>query len=910
MLAFSARFASPLLVIVAAAWLSQALAAKPGPSPKADFYVSPAGNDAWSGTLPAPNAARTDGPFATFGRAQAAVRAAKAGQRRPYTVLLRGGAYRLAEPITFAPEDSGSADAPVTYAAYPDEKPVLSGGKAITAWKKGPGEVWTAQIPEVAAGQWYFHQLFVNGERRTRARTPNEGYFHIAGPLPEIKNPQADQDNPASRLGFTYTGDDMKRFTNLEDVNIHLYHAWTQSVHWIANLDEVNHTVRFTAPSGWPVGYFDRNARYYVENCPEALDSPGEWYLDRKTGVLSYWPLPGEDMTKAEVVAPKLRQLVEMKADSGLGTYVEHVTLRGLSFQHTDWEIPKTESADGQAATFLEAAIMARGALDCTIADCEIAHVGEYALWLRAGCKDCRVERCEIHDLGGGGVRIGETSDERTEAEAARRCVVDNNFIHDGGRVFRAGIGVWIGRSSYHEVTHNEICDFDYSGCSVGWSWGYAESSANHNRFEYNHIHHIGRGVLSDMGGIYSLGISPGTTERYNLIHDVYSYSYGGWGLYTDEGSSGILLEGNVVYDTKSGGFHQHYGRENTLRNNIFAFSREGQLIRSRQEDHISFFLERNIVLTDNDEPLGGNWGNGQFRADNNLYWDTVDPEEIEWAGMDLKAWQATGQDQHSLVADPLFVNAEKRDFRLKPDSPAITKLGFVPIDLTQIGLYGDPAWVARPTKIVRPAMEIPRPPGPQPIAEDFEGTKVGELPKLATVSGEDAAQGSSIRVTDETAASGKHSLKFTDAPGLEHEWQPHMYYYPGFVKGIVRVSYDVRLEAGAIFWNEWRDLASPYRVGPSVRIEKTGELKANGKPLLTVPIGQWVHLDFVCGLGMRSTGTYELTVTVPGQQPQKFTGIPTGTPEWKRLDWFGFISLATEKTVFYIDNVEVRAAG
>ena len=322
----------------------------------------------------------------------------------------------------------------------------------------------------------------------------------------------------------------------------------------------------------------------------------------------------------------------------------------------------------------------------------------------------------------------------------------------------------------------------------------------------------------------------------------------------------------------------------------------------------MSFFFERNIVLTDNGQPLGGNWTNAQFRMDRNLYWDTAD-SDLELAGLTFEEWQAKGQDQHSIVADSLFVDAAKRDFRLKPDSPAIAKLGFVPIDVTKIGLYGDPEWVNAPQRIVRPAVEIPRPPGPQPIADDFEGTKVGERPKLATVSGEDAAKGSSIRVTDETAASGKHSLKLTDAPGLDHDWQPHMYYHPGFAKGTVHVSYDVRVDEGAIFWNEWRDLANPYRVGTSIRVEKTGELKANGRTLLTVPLGQWVHLEFTCKLGRAADGKYDLTVTPPGQPPQTFPGLATGSPQWRKLEWLGFISLATEKAVFYLDNVEVRMA-
>ena len=871
--------------------------------PQAAFYVSPVGNDAWSGALPAPNEGKTDGPFATVARAQQALRDLGPGAENR-TVLLRGGTYRLGEPLVFTPEDSGSAEVPTVFAAYPSEMPVLSGGRAITGWTKAEGELWTATLPEVAAGQWYPQQLFVNGRRATRARTPNEGYFRSPGPLPGITNPQAERDNPETRIGFRYAEGDLKPWPDLADTLVVAFHSWTASLHWIDRLDEAEHTVRFTNPSGWPHGYWDRPQRFYVENYREALDAPGEWYLDRATGVLTYWPLPGEDMAQADVTAPALRKLVRFAGVAEIGMTVDRVVLRGLSFRHAEWECDRTEAADGQAAAFLEAAIVADGARSCTIEDCEIAHTGEYALWWRRGCTDCRVQRTEMRDLGAGGVRIGETVDPPAN-QASQRCVVDNCFIHDGGKVFPAGIGVWIGRSSYHEVTHNEICDLLYSGVSVGWSWGYAPSSAHHNRIESNHIHHLGWGVLSDMGGIYCLGISPGTVLRHNLIHDICSYSYGGWGLYTDEGSTDILLEGNVVYDTKSGGFHQHYGRENLVRNNVLAFSREGAVIRSREEEHLSFTFEGNIVLTDGGLPLGGNWSNGQFRMDRNLYWDLAAEDDLDFAGATFEAWQQRGFDGESQVVDPKFANAAARDFRLLPDSPALN-LGFEPIDLDAIGLYGDPAWIGKAKAVQRPEMPLPRPPAPQPIFEDFETTPVGEQPRLDRISGEDPDKGASIRVTDETAATGTRCARITDAPGLDQVWQPHMYYTPNFARGKMHFAADLRLEPGAILWIEWRDAASPYHAGPSVRIEADGAVVAAGKTLLTVPLSEWLHLDIDCGLGKDSTGTYRLSVTLPDGTEEVFEDVPLASPEFRRLQWLGFVSLADGESALYLDNIEL----
>jgi parallel beta-helix repeat protein len=178
--------------------------------------------------------------------------------------------------------------------------------------------------------------------------------------------------------------------------------------------------------------------------------------------------------------------------------------------------------------------------------------------------------------------------------------------------------------------------------------------------------------------------VQPGTTIRNNLIHDVSSFTYGGWGIYPDEGSSEMVIENNVVYRTKSAGFHQHYGRGNTVRNNIFAFGREFQVMRTRAEPHLSFTFEGNIVYFDQGRLLGSNWTGENFRLNRNIYWDARE-QEIRPAGKSWQEWQKAGQDADSIIADPLFVNAPGYDFTLRPESPAL-KMGFQPIDLRNVG--------------------------------------------------------------------------------------------------------------------------------------------------------------------------------------------------------------------------------
>ena len=306
-----------------------------------------------------------------------------------------------------------------------------------------------------------------------------------------------------------------------------------------------------------------------------------------------------------------------------------------------------------------------------------------------------------------GGVRLGETSlPSNPEEQAERNGSATVSSTMAGASSTAVSASGWARRSTTRP--DNEICDFFYSGVSVGWSWGYAPSSAHHNLVEYNHIHHLGCGQLNDMGGIYTLGVSPGTCLYHNLIHDVLCYSYGGWGLYTDEGSTGIIMENNVVYRVTDGAFHQHYGKENIVRNNVLAFSATaGQIRRSRQEKHVSFILQRNIIYSRGVPMLAGNWSDRGFQLDYNCYWDASGRQPKFPGNVGFPQWQTKGQDAHSIVADPTFVNTASYDFRLQPDSPAL-KLGFQPIDVGQSGLVGPADWVALPKTVKRPVMKLP----------------------------------------------------------------------------------------------------------------------------------------------------------------------------------------------------------
>jgi len=892
--------ASLALVALCSVVVPPAVAAAPSAT---TVYVATTGNDAWSGKLPKPNAGKTDGPLATLAGAREALRRLKAagGLQGPVQVEVLAGTYPLAEPFVLEPQDSGAAGCPITYVGSGTQKPVLSGGRVLNGWRQQAKGLWVAEVPAASGGKWRFRQLWVNGKRATLARSPNEGYFRISGKAAPLTDPATGKEIDSSKSAFRFKPGDLKQWPDVTGANAVVFYHWETGMLPVKSVDEATGTVVFTGEMKWP---FWGRQRYYLENLFEALDAPGEWYLDSEKGLLYYRPRPGENIKTAVVVAPKLTELVRFAGDPDNGKLVERVGFKGLSFQHVDYALEPEGHCDWQAACTVAAAIQGRGASECSLEQCEIAHLGNYAVWFDRGCKGNRIVQNHLHDLGAGGVRIGEPGVPQTEAAETSGNVVSNNFIHDSGLMFYGAIGVWIGQSSDNVIAHNEICDQNYTAISCGWTWGYGPTKAHRNRIEYNYLHHLGRGKLCDMGAIYTLGTSPGTVIRGNLIHDVWDWDegYGAGGIYPDEGSSQILIENNVVYRTASGGLTVHYGKDNIARNNVFALGRDSQVHLGRSDKESSLTFERNVVYYDEGALF---MRESTLQADNNLYFRTDGTAPTFLDDTTFKEWRAKGYDAHSVIADPKFVDAKQFDFRLKPDSPAL-KLGFQQIDVSQAGLTGPADWVRLPRAIKRPVTAIPRraQAEPVPLDDDFELTPLRGTADNAVTYGE--TDQASIRVTDEVAAGGKRSLKFVDAAGLDQIWNPHLFFSPHFVTGVVENGFDLRLEKGATVWVEWRDASSPYRVGPSLGVDADGNLKAHDQELLALPAGQWVHFEIACGLGKQATGTFDLTVTVAGQPPKRFDKLPCD-PKCKELQWLGFISNATDHAVFYLDNLKLH---
>lgn len=531
---------------------------------RGDFHVAPSGDDAGPGTA--------DRPFATVGRAQRAAREKiAAGLTADLTVRVHGGTYFLERPLLFGPEDSGTETHAVTYAARGDKTPTLSGGRRVTGWERGQDGLWSVVLPEVESGTWRFRQLFVDGRRAVRARTPNQNAEEYCW---RLTGAEISPDLQSHTL--TLGPGKLAPWNHLGDVEVVVLKNWATLHKRIEKVDTATGMVTLAGPH---VKYFSGNrprkgGGCFFENALEMLDEPGEWYLDRHSGRLTYWPRAGQDMNQVEVIAPVLGHVLEV---AGLPDRpVRNLHFHGLAVMHNHVPLPP-EGHHGRQAAFryggdgLPGIARWTHAERCSFVGGHVAHAGGGGLDLREGCRHNRIEGNAVTDVAGNGINVGGPNDADLVPQHNR---IANNYVRRSGQVYYGACAIWAGFAQNTVIEHNLVSDHPYTGISIGWKWNADPTVAREYIVRWNHVRDVMKQVC-DGGAIYSLGFQPGTVLRANHLHDVHRSRYAiaapNNGIFFDQGSKGYLIEDNVIYRTAGSPVRHNQNKPewHTWKNNV-----------------------------------------------------------------------------------------------------------------------------------------------------------------------------------------------------------------------------------------------------------------------------------------------------------------------------------------------------
>jgi len=712
------------------------------------LHLAPEGSDNWNGLQPQPNTNQTDGPLGSFEGARKRVRQLREQNMTvgTVTVKVQPGHYRFSNPLSFEP-----CDKDIIFLAEGGEV-IVDGAVEVEDFHEAEVNgrfCWVADIPHLLAGRRLPRSLYANGERRLRSRFPKEGMLEIEA-VPDHQGKPTLFKGAASR--FTVAeGDFDPAWRNPQQIEAVINHLWIEERMPVASYEPEKRRLSSTHRSVFTLkncGWMGDTpcAKYYFENVFEAMTEPGEWYIDPAEERLYYLPKPGESIATTKIQIPLQTQLLRFHGDYESGRKVEGIHFEDITFQHTDWSHPEgwgkwwdpqTDpqtwrprdsfkhfnannlgiegmppsdriAAVPQAAHDLPGAISFEAATNCSLRECSFRGIGFYAIDIRAACSHLRIQGNRFADIGGGGVKIDGAERKADDSMRTHRIYVGDNSMQNLGEVFPAAVGVCICHSDHNLVEHNEISNLYYTAISVGWTWGYDENPAHNNIIQYNYLHDVGQGRLSDMGAIYTLGVQPGTVIRGNHIHDVKGSHYGGWGIYLDEASSLMRVEQNLVYRTKSQCFHEHWGRGNVVCDNVFALSGSECAVIAREE-HDNFiqtpakgdlFL-RNVFLTKGTCAYNDSMAFFETElldSDLNLFWDlqtqaapgyvNQNPWPMVQASkgiLTLDAAQASGRERHSVAADPGFKDPTQGDFSVNPESPALD-LGIKLLDTSRCG--------------------------------------------------------------------------------------------------------------------------------------------------------------------------------------------------------------------------------
>lgn len=637
------------------------------------LHVAPQGNDAWSG--------QSDRPLATLAGARDAIRRLKKAGPLPaggVRVEIHAGRYELAKPLELGTADSGTPAAPIVYQGAKGQPKVICGGRRVKDFRPvtdpavlarlepgARGKVLQASLPAQGITDYGRADgsglgLYFQDRPMTVARWPNEGFVRIVGLVGG--NPVDVRGTKGDHIGkFYYDGDRPNRWQAENDAWLHGYWFWD----WADQrqpLESIDTRLKILAvkPPYHSYGY-RKGQWYYAFNLLAELDSPGEWYLDRTSGILYFWPPAAIGSSPATVTL--LENHVTLKGTSNL-------TLRGFQF-----EIARAT------------AIVGAGCTDVRVDGCTIRNVGNAAAF--SGGQRCGVANCQIERLARGGISLSG-GDRKSLTPCGHYA--ENNHIHDYGRWARMysaavsinGVGIRVAHNLIHDAPHQAI---SFSG--------------NDHTIELNEIHNVCH-ESNDAGAIYAgrNWTMRGTVIRYNYMHHLFGHEGRGCvGVYLDDMFCGTRIFGNVFYRVPRPAFIGG-GRDCTVENNIFvecvpAIHVDARMLGWAGTPDSQEGMRRSLAAMPyqtppwsqrypelpkilDDEPAAPK-GNVIQR---NVCWGG------KWDGMQAKARPYVALRDNLVDEDPHFVDAAKLNFQLRDDSPAYRKIGFQRIPVEKIGLH------------------------------------------------------------------------------------------------------------------------------------------------------------------------------------------------------------------------------
>lgn len=589
-----------------------------------DLYISPGGNDRNPGT--------SEKPLATpaFALEKAKQKFRRDGVKK-ITLWFDKGVYHLDKTLDLSELKALDGEMELTFRAAGQNPVVFSGGKKLTGWKKVQSGLWEVVVPKEFGPVSKIQELFVDGQRAIRARYPDSGYLRIR---------KAGEDR---RTFFYFNPGDFPVPEKPCDTELILLHDWSISRIGVKQIDTGKNTLTAVdtigarQPEFFNLDHWEPNPRYYLENAPEFLNVDFEW-INLPEESLIRIKLPVQyDPEKMNITIPLNGELVRIQGNGEKP--VRNIAFKGIKFQYCAWQVPEQGYCGVQACHFdprpdtsgwnvVPAAFYAEWAENITLVNCQFNNLGGSGLWFGPGCRNCSVSGSEFRDISGNGIMIGEGQDRKVNGkpwwseapeQVAVKNVIEDCTVTECGSRFSGAVGIWCGLTAETKISGCHVYNLPYTGISIGWMWSPVPTPCRANIIEHCHIHHIMQ-VLSDGGGIYMLGLQPGSKIISNHIHDV-EINAGraeSNGMFLDEGTTDVVISGNLIYNIAKSPLRFHRATTNLVSENQLFCTGDNPPVRYNTTKEEDIKKVNNQIFYEKDQEYSGhlkkaidNWKTG-----------------------------------------------------------------------------------------------------------------------------------------------------------------------------------------------------------------------------------------------------------------------------------------------------------